>query len=107
MLYKFKSRAAGDVIMTGPHGDQALRAMGREPCAQGIVLPEAMPAAIAGLERAIAQEEAARRQAEEEARAEGRTLPPDESVALRQRLWPLIEMLRRCHAAGKDIVWGV
>jgi hypothetical protein len=106
MLYKFKSRAAGDVIMFGRDGDRALQAMGREPAHQGILLPQDMPAAIAALERVIAQEEAERRQAAEEAEAEGRPLPPDDSVALRQRLWPLIEMLRRCHAADKEITWG-
>ena len=31
MLYKFKSKAAGDVIMLGPNGDQMLRIIGREP----------------------------------------------------------------------------
>jgi hypothetical protein len=28
-------------------------------------------------------------------------------VALRQRLWPMIEMLRRSHAQGVPVVWGV
>ena len=28
-------------------------------------------------------------------------------VALRQRLWPLVEMLRRAQAAGEPVVWGV
>ena len=28
-------------------------------------------------------------------------------VVLRQRLWPLVEMLRRAHAAGEPVVWGV
>ena len=34
-------------------------------------------------------------------------LPPRESVTLRQRAWPLAEMIRRAHAAKADIVWGV
>jgi hypothetical protein len=33
--------------------------------------------------------------------------PAQPAVGLRQRLWPMIEMLRRCHAAGEPIVWGV
>ena len=32
---------------------------------------------------------------------------PAESVSLRQRVWPMIEMLRRAHAAGEPVVWGV
>ena len=43
MLYKFKSKAAGDVIMTGPIGDAVLRTMGKEAGAKGIVLPADMP----------------------------------------------------------------
>jgi hypothetical protein len=107
MLYKFKSKAAGDLIMTAPVGDRMMRLMGREPAPQGIFLPEQMPAAIAALERGIADEERARRDAEAEAAAEGRALPPSREVGLRQRAWPLIEMLRRAHAADHDIVWGV
>lgn len=107
MLYKFKSKAAGDVIMTGASGDQILRILGREPAPQGIFLPQDMPAALAALERAVIEEEAARRRAEEEARAEGKELPPQEGVTLRQRVWPLIEMMKRAHAADKEIVWGV
>lgn len=107
MLYKFKSKAAGDLIMTAPVGDRMMTLVGREPSVQGIFTPDQMPAAIAALEQGIADEERARREAEAEAAAEGRVLPPPKEVSLRQRAWPLIEMLRRAHAADKDIVWGV
>jgi hypothetical protein len=107
MIYKFKSKAAGDVIMMGPAGDMVLRTIGKEPTPKGIVEPAAMPAAIAAIERAIAADEAARAQAEQEAAAEGRQLPPHEGVTLRQRAWPLVEMMKRAHAADKEIVWGV
>lgn len=107
MLYKFKSKAAGDVIMTGVTGDHIMRILGREPAPKGIILPADMPAAIAALEQAVQDDEEARRQAEAEAAARGETLPPREGVSLRQRVWPLVEMLRRCHAADREIVWGV
>lgn len=107
MLYKFKSKAAAEVIMTAVHGDHVMRLIGKPPGQKGILLPQEMPAALNALEQAIAQEEDARRQAEQEAQAEGHSLPPREDVSLRQRLWPLIEMIRRCQAAGKEIVWGV
>ena len=107
MIYKFKSKAAGDVIMMGPAGDQVLRTIGKEPAGQGIIEAGAMPAAIAAIEQAIAADEAARAQAEKEADAEGRQLPPREGVSLRQRAWPLVEMMKRAHAADTAIVWGV
>ena len=107
MIYKFKSKAAGDVIMMGPTGDALLRAIGRDPSAKGIIEPADMTGAIAGIERAIVEDEAARAEAEAEAKAEGRTLKPAEGVGPRQRMWPMVEMLRRAQAANEPIVWGV
>lgn len=106
MIYKFKSKAAGDLVMMGPTGDQVLRAVGREPADKGIVEPAAMPAAMAAIERAIAADESARREAEAKAQAEGAKLPAV-GVTLRQRAWPMVEMMKRAHAAGEPIVWGV
>lgn len=107
MLYKFRSKAGSDVIMMGPNGDEVLRLIGKGPAPKGIIEPEAMPAAIAAIEHAVAADEAARAQQEAEAQAEGKTLEPREGVTLRQRAWPLIEMMRRAQPAGHDIVWGV
>ncbi len=107
MIYKFKSKASGDVIMMGPTGDALLRAIGRQPSAKGILEPAAMAAALAGIEQAVAADEAARAQAEAEAAARGERLKPREAVALRQRLWPMVEMIKRSAAAGEPVVWGV
>ncbi len=97
MIYKFKSAATGDLIMLAPNGDQMLRLLGREPAPQGIIEVAAMPEAIAALLAAIAREETPPEDDDER-------LPP---VGLRQRLWPMIEMLRRAHAAEAAVVWGV
>ena len=107
MLYKFKSKAAGDVIMMGPGGDQVLRILGREPAGKGILEVADMPAAMHALEAAVLEDDQARKQAEADAAAEGRALPASELVTLRQRAWPLLEMMRRSHAAQVEIVWGV
>ncbi|HOL36531.1 MAG TPA: DUF1840 domain-containing protein [Rubrivivax sp.] len=104
MIYKFKSKASGDLVMLGPHGDRLLRLLGREPAAQGIIEPSAMPQAIAALEAAIA---AAQRDGEPNGGAEAAAVPDEAPVLLRQRLWPVIEMLRRAQAADAPIVWGV
>jgi hypothetical protein len=107
MLYKFKSKNSGDVIMTGPVGDAVLRTLGKEPAAKGILEPADMPNALKALEAAIAADEAAREQAEAEAHAEGRTPPPQGGVTLRQRAWPMVEMIKRAQKADVEIVWGV
>jgi hypothetical protein len=119
MLYRFKTRAAGDVLMLGPHGDALLRAIGREPAARGIIEPVAMPAALEALRAAIEADDARRAargepghraaggegadsggEGEDGAAAAG-------AISLRRRLWPMVDMLRRAQAADEPVVWGV
>ena len=108
MLYKFKSRAAPDLIMLEPNGRRVLQIVGKfSEDRRGILQAAEMPAAVAALEAAITQDEAERRAAEIEAKDKGEELPESESVSLRQRATPFIEMLRRSQAANKEIVWGV
>ena len=83
MLYKFRSKASGDVIMTSEVGDRLMRLIGREPAPQGIFQPAQMPGLIGQLESAVRDEEEARRRAEAEAAAEHQ---PDDASAERTRL---------------------
>jgi Domain of unknown function (DUF1840) len=106
MLYKFKSKAAGDVIMLGPNGDQLMRIVGREPAAKGIFEVEHMPRLIAALEQAVADDEAARRAGAGDGESQPAEPGRGDGVGLRQRVWPLVEMLRRCHGARAVITWG-
>lgn len=109
MIYRFRSPATGDLVLLGPSGDELLRILGREPAAQGIIEPAAMPAAIAALQAAVADAEATGA-AGSAARADDDTEERDggpRRVSLRQRAWPLVEMLRRAHAADAPVVWGV
>jgi len=105
MLYKFKSKAAGDLIMLEPNGRRVLEIIGKGPAPKGIILPAEMPAAITALEEAIAQEEAEQSAVAEQAEGAGDKAP--RPVSLRQRAVPFLEMLRRCQQAGHEIVWGV
>ncbi len=107
MMYKFKSKAAGDVIMLQPNGDQVMRILGREPAAKGIFEAGSLAAAISALESAVTAEEAARRQADAEAAADPEATIKRDAVSLRQRVWPLVDMMKRSQTAGEDIVWGV
>ncbi len=110
MLYKFKSKATGDLIMLEPNGRQILGLIGKDDDAhgqKGIVLPAEMPAAISALEQAIALDEAAIQQRLQDAQAAGETLSRTDLVSLRQRAVPFIDMMRRCHRADTAIVWGV
>ena len=102
MIYKFTSKASGDVIMLGPQGDELMRLLGREPAAKGIIEAAAMPAALRALEGALAAAAGA-----DPNIADSEDSVREAPVALRQRLWPVLQMLRRCQAAGQPIVWGV
>src|SRR5690242_12976704 len=105
MLYKFKSKAAGDLIMLEPNGRRVLEIIGKDPGPKGIIEPAQMPAAIAAIERAIAREEADQQAAIDAAKAKGQVPPTFGDVSLRQRAVPFLDMLRRCEQAGKEIVW--
>lgn len=109
MLYIFKSKAAGNLIMLQANGERVLRIIGKDVGPKGIVLPDQMPAAIAALEKAIAAEDsgAATQAPPEPAENNGNESAGADQVSLRQRALPFIDMLKRCHAAGKEIVWGV
>ena len=103
MIYKFKSKATGDLIMLGPNGDQMLRLLGREPSAKGIIEVEHMAAAIDALQAAVLHEEA-QPDATEDATGDPPARP---GITLRQRLWPVIDMLKRALGARQPVVWGV
>lgn len=107
MLYKFKSKAAGDLIMLEPNGRQVLQIIGKDPGPKGIIEPGQMAAAIQSLESAIAREEAEHKRAEAEAQSQGDKAPRPDGIALRQRAVPFVDMLRRAEKEGQDIVWGV
>jgi hypothetical protein len=107
MIYKFKSKSAGDLIMLKLSGDQVLRVIGKAAAAKGIIEPTAMPAAIMAIEEAIAQEESQRSKADAQAVAEGRTPSRPDGVTLRQRTWPFLDMLKHANGENAAIVWGV
>ena len=107
MLYKFKSKAAGDLIMLEPNGRRVLEIIGKDAGPKGIILPEEMPGAMKALEAAIAREEAEHKAMIDEAKARGEVPPKFDAISLRQRAVPFLDMLRRCSTAGKEIVWGV
>lgn len=105
MLYKFKSRAAADLIMLEPHGRQILQIIGKTPGASGVITAAQIPAAIAALEAAVSADNALA-EAPDAVDDEEDTEPPD-AVRLRQRAAPFLDMLRRSAAEGRDVVWGV
>jgi hypothetical protein len=107
MIYKFKSKAAGDVIMLGPTGDKVLALIGKDQAPKGIIEPAQMPAAIQALADAVAADDAARAAGKDAAEGGDDAASPRDAISLRQRAWPLVEMLKRAHAADEPVTWGV
>ena len=105
MIYKFKSQVAANVIMLKLNGDQMLAIVGKEPSAQGIITVAQIPAAIAALEAAVVTHESAESRRTEQPQMEVEV--EGDSVRLRDRAAPFIELLRSSAQAGKDVVWGV
>jgi hypothetical protein len=104
MLYEFKSRAAGTVVMTAAVAEQLLAIVGKAPGPRGIFTVEQMAPALAALQAAVDQEAMAVA-AEQETEPEDPRQPPP--IRLRQRAWPLMDLLRTAQAKGKDVTWGV
>jgi cyclopropane-fatty-acyl-phospholipid synthase len=108
MLYEFKSKAAGTVVMTGAVGDRMLAIIGRAPGAQGVFTPEQLGAAIEALQAAIAAEKLAPAPSTAETDKDDEAAEKSgKSISLAQRALPLIELLTAARAAGKPVTWGV
>ena len=110
MLYKFKSKATGDLIMLEPNGRQMLTLMGKgdtDNLVKGILEPADMSAAVSALQRAVSQDDALRANAKAQPKSAEEHTTPLPPVSLRQRATPLLDMLQRCQTANTPIVWGV
>ena len=113
MAYKFKSRATADLIMLDETGKHIMQILGKTPGEPGIVTVQQIPEAIAALEVAVAEDESRRKQIEDDRESNDPNATKDAaelgnelgSVTLRQRVAPLLEMLKRSAAENKDVIW--
>jgi hypothetical protein len=93
----FRSKAGADVLMLQADAERLLRALGREPAPQGIVLPEQVEEALANF--AVRSEPPASPDDDADAAED---LAPD----LARRAWPLLELLRAARARGVPVTWS-
>lgn len=100
MLTVFRSKSGADVLMLWPHAEVVLQALGREPAHQGIFSGAQVPQAL----QAWAHWEAAQAAPDQDVADPDQpeeALPP----ALRQRAWPVCELLRAAQQQGHDVIW--
>lgn len=119
MLITFKSKAAADILMYEEHAKRLLDILGKD-VKRGIITAAETGTAIQKIEAAIEAERQRDHDAEQEtlrqAQAHGQDKKEIEedlerhaakTVTFGARAFPLLEMLRAAHAAGRDVVWGV
>lgn len=106
MLVTFQSKSAADILMLGDHAGPVLQAAGKPGDAaslkRGIFTVEQLPAAIAALEKAIAEEDLP---LEKEDPDHEPVHPMARSVSLRQRAFPLLDMMRKALAIKEPVLW--
>ena len=102
MIYRFKSKATGDLIMMGSVAEEILRAIGKTPAPRGLIDRTDLSSAILALERAIHADASSRTGKAHDGVPSGEA---DEDVSLGRHAWPLLDMLRRSQQEGADIVW--
>lgn len=109
MLYKFKSPAGADVIMTQGPAQHILTVIGKATTGPGIITPEQIPAAISALRAEVARQENERAQgrASEAPAQAGQEPEHGEFVLFSQRVAPLIHLLELSLAENHGVVWGV
>ena len=117
MLFRFKSKVTGDLLLLDPHGRRILKVMGKADEAQGIIQTKDMPGCILALEKAIEEEARQLAESNQNADATPAGLKPDQEgedpdkssqgVSFKHRALPMLNMLRACQKAEVPIVWGV
>jgi Domain of unknown function (DUF1840) len=113
MLYKFKSKAAADLIMLEADARRLLKIMLGDDPVKGIVLIQDLPAVLAKIDAAVLHDEALRKARAEKAQQvikedqDGADEPELPAVRLAQRAAPMQQMIQRSIAEASDIVWGV
>jgi hypothetical protein len=97
MLVRFDSKA-GTITMFGEVAVELLKQMGQTGALPGALLAADIPAAVQRLRGAVDRQPAAR--------SENKSEEGDEpKVGLRQRAFPLIELLERAAKRGDDVIW--
>lgn len=113
MLFKFKSKAAADLIMLEADARRLLFIMIGDDPVQGILPVQTLPDVLAKIDVAVQQDEAlrlARSQKAQQAETEAYEEDPEPAlpaVRLAQRAAPMQQMIQRSIREESDIVWGV
>jgi len=99
MLIKFDSEV-GSFTMDGAIAVQLIRAMGHSGTVPGAILPADIPGALARLQGVVDKSPTGGKAPAAKSADESEV-----QVSLRQRAFPLIELLTLAAARGKEVLW--
>ena len=102
MLVTFRTKAYANITMFGDVAVRLLKLMGHSGTVPSAILPEDIPAALQRLQTAVASEEAT--EVDKRAYDENRE-PKGESVSLKNRAFPLIELLEAAQRENVSVMW--
>lgn len=97
MLVRFDSKA-GSITMFADVAKDLLKLMGQTGALPGALLASDIPAALERLRTAVDRQPAKSDSEDDESGGEPK-------VGLRQRAFPLIELLERAAKRGEDVIW--
>ena len=107
MLVTFSSKAGADILMLAQHAKPLLTIIGKtddkDLMTRGVFMPEQLGKAISLLEQAIAAEPKQTQDDEQDSDhpKDALTMP----VGLRQRSFPLLDLLKRAQALEVPVMW--
>jgi hypothetical protein len=103
MLIPFRSKAASEFYMMDHHVQVLFALMGKTYAAQGVIQANEVSMRLAKLQAALADE---CKTVQPEESPDNVDVPMIELVGLKQRAWPMLDMLSRSEKKNVDIVWG-
>ena len=106
MLVHFESSETAEILMYAETARTLLQAIGKETTARGTFTQPEMAAAAEALRQAVARANEPPNDLEAEEEGEERKKKPP-VVYLRQRAWPLLDMLERTARSGAEayVTW--
>lgn len=106
----FKSKAHADILMLKSDAQRIFSLFGRELKEQGAIEYKDMPEIEKNLTHAITDEEQNSTYSEEQTQTEpdeqNQDEPNEPAVSLKQKLHPLLKMLKSSYESKESIYWG-
>ena len=110
MLITFHSKVVAEVLMLTDHAGALLQAAGKsfgdKIPERGVFTVDQLGPAIQGIERAI-EEAKGHPDEDDEDEDKAPVAPMARTVGLKERAFPLLDMMRQSQAAGAEVTWEV